>query len=1080
MRSRCWSLQMFNPRRAWMMVVWAVLLSLWLTSAQAMRDYQIKELRQETEHMFYHGFENYLDHAFPEDELRPLTCGPLTRDEKNNEHNDVLGNYSLTLIDSLSTLAILSSSPESGDRALSNFQGGVKEFVRLYGDGSQGPAGQGERSRGFDIDSKVQVFETVIRGLGGLLSSHLFAIGELPITGYNPPERDAEYASAWDKGGFSKQDHGIMWVDGFVYDGQLLRLAVDLAHRLLPAFYTETGLPYPRVNLRHGIPFYENSPLNANSSKKKEKDKKRKYAYMNSAEITETCSAGAGSLTLEFTVLSRLTGDGRYEELAKRAFWAVWARRSEIGLVGFGIDAESGKWVGPYSGIGAGIDSFFEYAVKSHVLLSEGERPPFDTSSPWSLLDDHYLPLTDYQHSADAFLQVWEDSHTSINRHLYRGEGYQHPHLVVGDVSTGATRAFWIDSLSAYYPGLLALDGKVDEAIQIHLLTTAIWTRFSALPERWNVATGDIEGGLAWYGGRPEFIESTYYIYRSTQDPWYLHVGEMVLRDIKRRCWTQCGWAGLRNVQTGEMIDRMESFFLGETAKYMFLLFTPDHPLNKIDAPWVFNTEGHPLIIPKKRTAPKQPSRQTQSWSSENPPQDTCQAIASPIFGVSFTASRPDIFHAASLARLHLRPRRGAPEGPIRGKSPEHQSVFVSDLSSPTNYTFYPWTLPPQLVPFDAVSAPMAVRPTLDISFPSLPGGVNLGPGALERVRDGVLVKTIGGLRLSMVQDVSLGHDDEDGYRVQVINNVPLGKDEKVYISRQVTFDIVDPYDPNFTRVRDTAMLDLVIDVLPETSRQRNASAAPGDEPHAAEYSESEETSDLNLGRRKPAPAAVVDDESPVDSPESTMRSMLSNFVNSVSALLRDDSEPEDDDDTTTPLRLSLPATLPTGIGAAPLPDTPLTWSTIYFAHEICDDRILRDIVQTHEVLVIKRGSCTFSQKLRNIAAFRPSRSALKLVIVVSSDEESQQQPPSSPQENIEKGSAPLAALRAESSLIRPHLDESQVSASGIPRNHLISLIMVGGGDETYALLQSSTGIGIKRRYTMRSQGVPIANLHII
>lgn len=744
--------------------------------------------------------------------------------------------------------------------------------------------------------------------------------------------------------------------------------------------------------------------------------------------------------------------------------------------------------------IGAGIDSFFEYAVKSHVLLSEGERPPFDSSSPWSMLDDHYLPLTEYQHSADAFLQVWEDSHTSINRHLYRGDGYQHPHLVVGDVSTGATRAFWIDSLSAYYPGLLALDGKVDEAIQIHLLTTAVWTRFSALPERWNVATGDIDGGLSWYGGRPEFIESTYYIYRSTQDPWYLHVGEMVLRDLKRRCWTQCGWAGLRNVQTGEMIDRMESFFLGETAKYMFLLFSPDHPLNKIDAPWVFSTEGHPLIIPKKTTTPKQPSRQTQLWTPETSPQNTCQAITSPIFGVSFTASRPDIFHAASLARLHLRPRRGSPEGPILRDSSDHQSVSVSDISSPTNYTFYPWTLPPQLVPFDAISAPMAVRPTLDISFPSLPGGVNLGPGALERVRDGILVKTIGGLRLSMVQDVPLGGqtsgsgEDEDGYRVQVINNVPLGKDEKVYISRQVTFDVVDPYDPNFTRVRDTSMLDLVIDVLPETSRQHNASTAPGDEPHAPKHSEHQEDPELNLSRRKPAPA--VDDHSPVDSPESTMKSMLSHFVNSVSALLRDDSEPEEE---ITPLRLSLPATLPTGIGAALLPDVEdattmslfskpskdrLTWSTIYFAGEVCDERILRDIVQTHEVLVIKRGSCTFSQKLRNIAAFRPSRSSLKLVIVVSYDEETQS--PSSPLENIEKGSAPLAALRAETSLIRPHLDEIQLSASGIPRNQPISTVMVGGGDETYALLQSSTGIGIKRRFTMRSQGVPITNLYII
>jgi hypothetical protein len=183
-----------------------------------------------------------------------------------------------------------------------------------------------------------------------LLSSHLFAVGELPITGYNPPEPEIAYASAWDKSNFTKYDHGIVWDNDFVYDGQFLRLAVDLTHRLLPAFYTETGLPYPRVNLRHGIPFYGNSPLNTKSSKGNEQ--KSKFAYMKAEEeITETCSAGAGSLVLEFTVLSRLTGDGRYEELAKRAFWAVWSYRSEIGLIGFGIDAESGKWVGPYSGV---------------------------------------------------------------------------------------------------------------------------------------------------------------------------------------------------------------------------------------------------------------------------------------------------------------------------------------------------------------------------------------------------------------------------------------------------------------------------------------------------------------------------------------------------------------------------------------------------------------------------------------------------------------------------------------------------------------------------------------------------------
>jgi hypothetical protein len=386
----------------------------------------------------------------------------------------------------------------------------------------------------------------------------------------------------------------------------------------------------------------------------------------------------------------------------------------------------------------------------------------------------------------------------------------------------------------------------------------------------------------------------------------------------------------------------------------------------------------------------------------------------------------------------------------------------------------------------------MAIRPTLDISFPSLPGGANLGFGALERVRDGIFVKTIGGLRLSMIQDVPLigqtsgtgTREDEDGYRVQVINNVPLGKDEKVYLSRQITFDVVDPSDPNFTRARDSAVLDLVIDVLADPSRRRNGSTAPRASQPAAEYSAQD--------NRRAVPASP-NESGAVHAPDSTMKSMLSNLLSSVSALIRDDPDEE------APLRLSLPATIPTGVGAAPLPEVEdastmsvfghpstsrLSWSSIYFAGELCTDRILRDIAQTHEVLVVKRGGCTFSQKMRNIAAFRPGRSSLKLVIVVSYDEEPSTANPGSEQgPDGESGSipvAPLAALRAEGSLIRPHLDEAQMTASGIPRNNPLSMVMVGGGDETYALLQVASGVGIKRRFTMRSRGVPITNLYIL
>ena len=45
-------------------------------------------------------------------------------------------------------------------------------------------------------------------------------------------------------------------------------------------------------------------------------------------------------------------------------------------------------------------------------------------------------------------------------------------------------------------------------------------------------------------------------------------------------------------------MDKMESFFLGETLKYLFLLFSNDDNLISINK-WVFNTEAHPFPIVK-------------------------------------------------------------------------------------------------------------------------------------------------------------------------------------------------------------------------------------------------------------------------------------------------------------------------------------------------------------------------------------------------------------------------------------------------------------------------------------------------
>ena len=996
-----------------------------------------------------------MKHAFPEDELRPISCKPLTRDRENPSHievNDVLGNYSLTLIDSLSTLAILASSSPSRNKnnPLRLFQDGVKNLVHLYGDGNSGSTGQGVRARGFDLDSKVQVFETVIRGVGGLLSAHLFAVGDLPIRGYAPSEEQAAYARLWSQKEPYNTQQGISWDNGFIYDGQLLRLAYDLGNRLIPAFFTTTGIPYPRVNLRHGIPFYSNSPFYYDVE-----DGHCDIRQHASPEITETCSAGAGSLILEFTTLSRLTGDERFEDLAKRAFWAIWSRRSSIGLVGSGIDAESGQWIDSWTGIGAGVDSFFEYALKSHILLSRDAHPRHASSNyemdPRTLFE----PLADEDQSGESFLQAWNDAHAAIGRHLYRGSSYQHPHYIQADLFTGATRGFWIDSLSAYYPGLLVLSGHIDEAIETHLLTTAVWTRFSALPERWNTGNGGVEAGLGWWPGRPEFIESTYHLYRATQDPWYVHVAEMVLRDIKRRCWTKCGWAGIQDVRSGEKADRMHSFFLGETAKYLFLVFDVDHPLNHLDEPYVFTTEGHPLVIP--RSAGAYPSR--SGMSPVQPALQPALCPAPPTFvplSLSAVAARKDMFHAAALARLHLMPTRETVESVIGEYAADHPSISMLDINSPSNYTYFPWTLPPALVPPDGISAPMAALPTFDLAFPALPDSAGQATAPLQRVREGILINAIGGLRLGMIQDVPISLEEEPttAYRIQAINNLGLGKDEKVFLAKDTGYGFLNPADPNFTRVRDQQMLDLVLDLEPsqDTSNQ---------------------TEEI-------APELLFPDVEM--SP--TIKSALSSLLASMSALIRQSSKkpltltPTLDTGRVSSSRFYIPAITPTGIGAAAIPDwieapspsasgfpnAPLPWKNIFATDQLCSRRLPASVPRNHQIILIKRGGCSFSQKLANIPAFAPSPTALQLVVVVSYADE--------------KGDG--EGMTTDDLLVRPYLDEQQLTSSGLLRHNPVPMVMVGGGERSYEALRRATGVGVKRRYTMHAQGVPISNLIII
>lgn len=458
------------------------------------------QMRDLARGMFVFGYDNYMAHAFPQDELNPIHCrgrGPDRGDPSNLNINDVLGNYSLTLVDALDTLAIMGNSSE--------FQKAVKLVINTVS---------------FDKDSTVQVFEATIRVLGSLLSAHRI------ITD-------------------SKQPFGDMTIKD--YDNELLHMAHDLAVRLLPAFEnTKTGIPYPRVNLKTGVPPDSNN---------------------------ETCTAGAGSLLVEFGILSRLLGDSTFEWVARRAVKALWSlRSSDTGLLGNVVNIQTGHWVGKQSGLGAGLDSFYEYLLKSYILFGEKED-----------------------------LEMFNAAYQSIQNYLRRGreacnEGEGDPPLYVNvNMFSGQLMNTWIDSLQAFFPGLQVLIGDVEDAICLHAFYYAIWKRYGALPERynWQLQAPDV----LFYPLRPELVESTYLLYQATKNPFYLHVGMDILQSLEKYTKVKCGYATLHHVIDKSKEDRMESFFLSETCKYLYLLFDEENPVHKSGTRYMFTTEGHIISV---------------------------------------------------------------------------------------------------------------------------------------------------------------------------------------------------------------------------------------------------------------------------------------------------------------------------------------------------------------------------------------------------------------------------------------------------------------------------------------------------
>src|SRR5215208_3435234 len=319
-------------------------------------------------------------------------------------------------------------------------------------------------------------------------------------------------------------------------DKRLLNLAEDLGNRLLPVFDSPTGLPYRYVNLKTG---------------------KVSKPVSNPAET--------GTLLIEFGTLSKLTGKPPFYEKAKRALVETYNRRSKIGLVGESINVETGNWTNTDSHISGAIDSYYEYLLKCSLLFGDPDCK-----------------------------RMWGESIVRINKYLAderRGDGDSELWYGHADMNTGARRATTYGALAAFFPAVLALSGDLKRAKRLHDSAFRMWNHAGIEPEEFDYRARKITS--PGYHLRPEIVESTYYLYRYTKNPKYMLMGEKLWRDFVKHCRTEDGYAALKNVETKEKSDSMQSFLFAETFKYFYLLFSPPETLDFEKV--IFNTEAHPI-----------------------------------------------------------------------------------------------------------------------------------------------------------------------------------------------------------------------------------------------------------------------------------------------------------------------------------------------------------------------------------------------------------------------------------------------------------------------------------------------------
>lgn len=334
---------------------------------------------------------------------------------------------------------------------------------------------------------------------------------------------------------------------------------------------------------------------------------------------TREISANVGSLSLEFTRLSQLTGDPKFFDAITRVKRQLQGSQGATKLPGMWptfVDVQNGFLTPDNSfTLGSMADSLYEYLPKMYALLGG--------------LDDSYREMyVKAMDTAKAFLlfrpMVPPEQDTDM---LFSGTVFSNGQDIVDLMPQG-------QHLTCFVGGMFALGGKLfgigeDLEIGARLARGCAWA-YEAMPagvmpevftlvpckeanmarcewdeERWakegraGLPRGFSGISARGYMLRPEAIESLFYLYRITGDPAWQDMAWDMFQSVKRATETKHAHSAIQDVTAAspKKTDKMESFWLAETLKYFYLIFSEPDLMSLDD--FVLNTEAHPLRIPK-------------------------------------------------------------------------------------------------------------------------------------------------------------------------------------------------------------------------------------------------------------------------------------------------------------------------------------------------------------------------------------------------------------------------------------------------------------------------------------------------